>query len=130
MAATLKLTPGDAYAAIWMFLARARIGDVQGARAELSGVEAKPDDKAWPGAVTGFLLGRMDVNALLQAAEHQDAKVRAEQVCEAEFYAGQWELIQARANEARNRLQRATQGCPKNFLEYEGAVAELRRLGN
>jgi lipoprotein NlpI len=130
LAETLRLTPGDADAARWQFLARARAGDIQGARAELRGAKINPDGKTWPGPVIGFLLGRMDVNALLQSAEHQDAKVRAEQVCEAEFFAGQWELIQGRANEARNRLQRAAQSCPKDFLEYEGAAAELRRLGS
>jgi len=130
LAETLRLIPGDADAARWLFLARARSGDIQGARAELTAAKVNPDDKAWPGPVIGFLLGRMDVNALFQAAEHQDAKVRAEQVCEAEFFAGQWELIRGRGNEARNRLQRAAQSCPKSFFEYEGAVAELRRLGS
>jgi lipoprotein NlpI len=129
LAETSRLIPGDADAARWLFLARARSDSLQRARAELTAAKVNPDDKAWPGPVIGFLLGRMDVNALFQAAEHQDAKVRAEQVCEAEFYAGQWELIQGRGNEARNRLQRAAQSCPKSFFEYEGAVAELRRLG-
>jgi lipoprotein NlpI len=86
------------------------------ARAELTAAKVNPDDKAWPGPVIGFLLGRMDVNALFQAAEHQDAKVRAEQVCEAEFFAGQWELIQGRANRGTKSIATRRAELPEKLF--------------
>jgi len=48
--------------------------------------------------------------------------------CEADFYIGEWTLIQGDKDDASVLLQRAVDTCPKNFIEYSGAVAELRRL--
>jgi len=119
----------NAYTAAWRFLASARGGNLQEARAALIAESAQLDDKSWPAPVLGFLLGKMDASALLKAAEHPNGKVRSEHVCEAEFYAAHGDLLQGRADEARARLRRAERGCPRTFGEYEGAVAELRRLG-
>src|SRR5436190_5601828 len=78
--------------------------------------------------VIDFLLGNSDPDALLKAAEHTDAKIRRGQVCEAEFYIGEWHLLNLRLKEAGDLLSRAEKSCPKAFVEYEGAVAELRRI--
>jgi hypothetical protein len=60
-------------------------------------------------------LGRRDPAATLAAAQ------KPEERCEAQFYVGEWQLLQG---------DRAVVGtCPKSFIEYTGAQAELRRLG-
>src|SRR5436190_18399346 len=78
--------------------------------------------------VIDFLLGKSDPDALLKAAEHPDAESRRGQVCEAEFYVGEWHLLNLRLKEASDLLSRAEKTCPKTFIEYEAAVAELRRM--
>jgi rhomboid protease GluP len=48
--------------------------------------------------------------------------------CEAEFYIGEWHLLRGNNADARSALQAAADTCPKGFVEYDGAVAELKRL--
>ena len=53
---------------------------------------------------------------------------KPEERCEAQFYLGQWHLLRdARANSIE-ALRNAVESCPKSFIEYAGALAELKRL--
>lgn len=49
--------------------------------------------------------------------------------CESAFFAAEWQLLRGNKAEARASLQIAVDSCPKNFVEYPGAISELRRLG-
>ncbi|MNC90265.1 lipoprotein NlpI [compost metagenome] len=74
-------------------------------------------------------LGRTDINSVMAAATDRDAKIQREQRCEANFYVAHWHLIRNNRDLAVALLKDAQADCPKDFMEYEGAVAELRRLG-
>jgi lipoprotein NlpI len=67
--------------------------------------------------------GRRDPAATLAAAQ------KPEERCEAQFYVGEWQLLQDDSASARQRFEEAVGGCPKSFIEYTGAQAELRRMG-
>jgi lipoprotein NlpI len=56
------------------------------------------------------------------------AATDTDQRCEAQFYAGEWYLLKGNRTEAVPLLRQAEASCPKGFVEYTGAVAELRRL--
>jgi lipoprotein NlpI len=114
---------------IWRFLALARSGNAQTARSELASSGVAGDRAKWPAPIIDFLRGKTDANGLLAAAENADPKTRRGQVCEAEFYLAESYLIDNREREARELLERAKQGCPRDFTEYRGAVVELKRLG-
>ena len=67
--------------------------------------------------------------AVLAAADDPDAETKKSQVCEANFYAGALALGQGWKNEAKHLFGLAAADCPKEFVEYAGAIAELKALG-
>ena len=77
----------------------------------------------WPYAVFELYVGRRDPAATLAAAQ------KPEERCEAQFYVGEWQLLQGDRAAARQRFEEAVGICLKAFIEYTAAQAELRRLG-
>ena len=77
----------------------------------------------WPAPVARMLLGRIDLAAAKAAAANSDER------CEADFYNAAAKVGSAPADEVAPLLQAAMKECPSGFIEYEGAKAELRRLG-
>lgn len=116
----------DAYVALWSYLARTR--NAESVRSEFEqDAKGVPND-AWPAPVLRAYLGQIGPEALLAAAAHPDAKTQAEQRCEANYYLGQWYLIRGEQDRAVAHFRAAQDQCPRFFLEYTGATAELRRL--
>lgn len=122
----LKLDPQNVYAALWLFLARD--GSDQ-AKADLRAFTGKASKKDWPFAVTQLYVGAADAAQTLATAKGAD------QECEARFYIGAQNLSKGAQNlsksdkdEARASLSRAVETCPKNFMEFFRATAELKRL--
>jgi lipoprotein NlpI len=112
--------PDDVYALLWAYLAAART-DAAGAHAGLSAGAARAAS-AWPRPVIDLFLGASSVEAMLAAAASPS------QQCEAQFYGGEWKLLQGNRAGATADLKAAVDGCPKSFIEYKGARAELARL--
>lgn len=110
----------NSYATIWSYLARARLG--QDAAADLSAAAARLSSKDWPAPVIEFLLGRRSADDMRAAAGS------AAEQCEAAFYLGEWQVLRHNAAEAIVALRSAADTCPKSFVEYASALAELKRL--
>jgi lipoprotein NlpI len=110
----------NAYGMLWRFLAQGRIG--QDGAAELLANAALLKTKDWPYPVIEYYLGQRPLNQLLAAASKPDER------CETAFYLGQWRLLRGNKVEAKVALLNAADTCPKDFAEYIGAVAELKRL--
>ena len=84
----------------------------------------------WPAPVIRLYLGEITPEALLAAAaKHPDVGTRSDQICEANFYTGVLARQNGRKDEAIRRFRIAASGCPKVFLEWSAANAELRALG-
>ena len=111
----------DLYAILLRYLARARAGETS-ALAELQARAGRPNAKNWPYAMIEFYLGRRTPEQALAAAGNPD------QYCQAQFYIGQWHLVKGNAALAAAPLQAAIATCPKDFIEFTGAVAELKRM--
>jgi lipoprotein NlpI len=105
---------------LFRYLARERLK--QDGAAELGASAARLKSKDWPYAVIDFYLG------LRSLAEMRAAADRPTEKCEAEFYTGAWHLLRGSNAEARTALEAAVDTCPKHYIEYTGAVAELKRL--
>jgi len=113
----------DAYAMLWRFLARGRLGE--DAAGELIVYAERLKTKAtteWPYAVVEFYLSRRNVEELRGIAR------TPEQKCEAEFYIGEQYVLDGKREYAKAALQVAAETCPKTFIEYAGAIAEIKRL--
>src|SRR4029077_19352362 len=102
-------------------LARARSGS-QDAKRDLEQRASGLRSVQWPFPVIKLFLEQGTPETLLAAAD------KPEEHCEAQFYLGQWHLLRgARANSIE-ALRSAAKSCPKDFFEYAGALAELKRL--
>jgi predicted Zn-dependent protease len=123
-----RLDAKNAYSPIWRGLAQFHSGKADLARSELQHATQSFMKGEWPEPVMELLSGQINSSALLKAAENPDAKKRKDQVCEAHFYLGEYQLLNNRPSEALALLQEAEQECPKTFVEYRAAVAELKRL--
>ncbi len=121
-----ELRPRDSYVQLWLDLARRRSGEPS----ELAESSKQLDMSEWPAPVVRLYLGGLTFGALLVAAEDPDPNKRKGQVCEANFYAGELALANGAQDEALKLLRVATDVCPKHFVEWPAAHAELRRLGS
>lgn len=116
----------NAYIALWLFLARQRGGTTSAeAMLERDMAEFKG---AWPYPVAVLYAGRTDPESVRVAGTDPDPARRREIRCEVDFFMAHWHVIKGAPDQARPLLQEILKSCPKNILEYEGAVAELRRL--
>lgn len=123
--AELKARP-NAYTAIWVYLARARL------RPDDAGVQLERDSRrvraGWPSSVIALYAGTTNIESVTIAARDTDPVRNREIRCEADFYIAHWHLLKNEREPGAKLLRQVRDNCPKNLLEYEGAVAELRRL--
>ena len=123
---SLKLDHNN-YTALWLYLVRKR-GEMINAEESLDAETRASRGGTWPQPVILLYMGRTDPASVVAAATDSDAKKQSEQRCEANFYLAQWHLLRGERERAMPLLKEAQSGCNREFLEYEGAVAELRRL--
>jgi len=114
------------YTALWLYLALKR-GSTDGDEA-LKPYASAAASNVWPAPVIALYIGRAKPEAVVAAANTPDSAKRRELRCEASFYVAQWHLVRNERDRALPLLKEAQSGCPKNNLEYEGTLAELRRL--
>jgi lipoprotein NlpI len=120
-----ELSPKDAYVALWLDLTERR----DHAPGHLAEAAKQLDMTAWPAPIVRLFLGQMTPAAVLEAAQKTDAKTAKGQVCEANFYSGEFALLQGTNDEAIRLFRLAAKDCPASFDENLGAHAELRVLG-
>jgi lipoprotein NlpI len=112
----------NAYPALLLYLSKARDGDAREAKSSLTRTAGKLKAGDWPLPIVELYLGKKSVQAAEAAAK------TPEQKCEAQFYIGEWHLSRKDRAEATKALQAAVDSCPKDFVEYRAAVAELKRV--
>jgi tetratricopeptide (TPR) repeat protein len=110
----------NGYSIIWRYLARERGGDNGAAELEANAVRLKREEWPYP-LIELYLAARSPAEVLSLAG-------KPEERCEAQFYIGEWHLLRGNRAAAATHLQAAADVCPKDFLEYKAALAELRRL--
>jgi lipoprotein NlpI/RsiW-degrading membrane proteinase PrsW (M82 family) len=108
------------YAAMWLFLARARMG-IDGRQDFVAHTRRWPHE-TWPSPVIQHLLGNISATEARADAANDDQR------CEADFYNGELLLGRGERAPALAAFHLAVSECPAGFVEYEGALAELRRL--
>jgi tetratricopeptide (TPR) repeat protein len=109
------------FSMLLLYISRSRSG-AKTAWGELAKGAAGLESKDWPYPIIDLFLGRKQLQAVEAAAE------TPEQQCEARFYVGQWHLMRGARPAAAKSLQAAVDTCPKDFVEYRGAVEELKRF--
>lgn len=118
-----ELDRKDAYTHLWLDLVQRKSGSGR----ELSDAAKLIDASRWPAPIVRFFLGEISFEALLKSAQDISAQKTREQLCEANFYAGELGLEQE-ADQAVRLLRAAADECPKRFVEWAAAQAELHKL--
>jgi lipoprotein NlpI len=120
-----ELGPKHAYAALWLDIATKR-SDLP---SRLPEAMKQIDMAKWPAPVIRLYLGQLTSEAVLAAAVDPNSETQKGQVCEANFYTGELALQHGDKDGATRLFRLAAASCPKPFIEYEGAVAEIKALG-
>lgn len=120
-----KLDPKDPYNALWVDIVAQRAN----APSQLSQATAQIDMNAWPAPVIRMFLGQTTPASVLAAAEAADQKTKKGEVCEANFYSGEYALRKGSKDEATRLFRLAASQCPRDFLEWNATNAELKTLG-
>jgi tetratricopeptide (TPR) repeat protein/uncharacterized RDD family membrane protein YckC len=112
-----------AIGAIWVDFAERRAN----IPSHLAQDTATVDMTAWPAPILRMFLGQMTPEAVrAAAAADPDKKGR---LCEVNFYAGEFALMQGGTDEATRLFQLAKSDCPPGSLEWVAARAEVRAAG-
>ncbi len=118
----IELDRRSAYPAIWLFVASTRSG--KNAHADLEANAARIDHAEWPYPIIEMFLGNKNPEDILSAATNPNNR------CEAQLYIGEWQLLQKDPGKAAPFLHKASETCPKDFVEYARAIAELKSMKN
>jgi lipoprotein NlpI len=116
----------NVYTSLWLFLARQRGGAPDAD--DLLERDTRRIRAGWPAPLIALYMGRTDASSVAAATTAGEGTRRREMRCEADFYVAQDYLIKGERARAQTLLQGVQSDCPKNLLEYEGTLAELRRL--
>jgi tetratricopeptide (TPR) repeat protein len=126
LARYVSAKPENAYAILWLYLARQRVNN--GGAEELD-VQAKALDLAqWPVPIIRYFQGIISAEALLQASADPDPSTAKGRECEATYFIGEIDLIAGRAVQAKTRFQHALDICPTGRIIAGAAKAVLGRL--
>jgi lipoprotein NlpI len=80
----------------------------------------------WPAPVIRLFLGQLTPEAVLAAADDPNANTKKQHVCEANFFGGVLASQQGKRDDAARLFRLAAMDCPKGFVEYDSAIAELQ----
>jgi lipoprotein NlpI len=127
MSQAARIAPKNAYAVLWSDIAERRAKQ-KGRLAARNGTKGL-DMKAWPAPVVRLYTGEIKPDDVLAGADNPSDTVKAAQVCEANFYSGEYALIGGAREDAAKLFQAAVKDCPRGFLEGIAAAAELKGMG-
>lgn len=109
----------DPEAMLLLYIARTQNGEE--ATKELEAGASRLRSKAWPFPLVELYLGKRSVSDVLAAARTDSER------CEAQYYSGQLLLLGRSKAAALAAFKQAALVCPKTYLEYGAAAAELKR---
>jgi len=127
-AAAMQNRNQNPYAALRLYIARARTGKTDPAPLAATDKAFPPDQ--WPLPIVAFYRGEMSEADLIASAKVSDPKTTANLQAETRYYLGQWALLQDDRKTAQKQFAAAmaTKASADN-LEFIDAGLELKRLG-
>jgi lipoprotein NlpI len=120
-----SLAPTYGYALLWIKISAVRAKTDNAEEFARAVKDAKSD---WPRPLLDFFAGGAARDSVTKAALEGTETDRRNRQCEANFYLGEWDLIQGQTEDAKPLLKAASDNCPKDFIEFRAANTELARL--
>jgi lipoprotein NlpI len=117
----------EAFRTIWLHLARMRSG--QDDHAELERNAAPLAQDKWPMPIITLYLGKSMPQEVFSASKTGDLAKLADRQCDAEFYVGEYYLLQKNKEQAAALFKAAASDCPVDVTEKAFAHTELKALG-
>jgi len=122
------------YPRLYSYLIRARLGEREAARKELSAYIANrknpaSDSGIWVATIAGYLIGSVNEAVFFAAAGSSNENRSQRQTCEAWYYAGMEKLLGGDKKNAAVYLQKCIGTKEKDCVEYGFAQSELNALG-
>ncbi len=96
--------------------------------ASLTAALERVDRTTWPGPIAALFTGATTPDRVLAVAASADPKTDRARRCEAAFYVAEYDLWRGNRALALRLLERAQATCPDDFIELDGARAELARI--
>jgi len=125
--AAARLKPTDHYAALWLYMAHLRAGE-SGAP-ELAKQATTLNLDTWPGPVVLLFLGQLSADKITPDPDPVPLQEMGN-LCEAQFYKGEYHLIHGDRAQAATAFQAAVDTGVVEFIEYQQARIELAALGH
>ncbi|WP_375789103.1 tetratricopeptide repeat protein [Bradyrhizobium sp. Pha-3] len=119
-----ELDRKNPYTQLWLDLVRQKTGQPSG----LDEASGRLDLSNWPAPIVRLFLGATTLEDVVKAADDANPVKMRGQLCEAHFYGGELALAKGATDEAVRLLRLAADGCPKTYVEWAPANAELRKL--
>lgn len=123
----VELMPSVPFFRIWQMVIRMRTdGQVPVHTDELGWI----DLSEWPGPLIGYLSGTLTEDEVMAETDHAERSVAKDRRCELAYYKAQIQLHHLKQRElGAENLRLAERTCPRDFVEYAGALADLKALG-
>lgn len=118
------------YDNIYYYLSLCRSGEMDKGNQFIRELSSTLKEDKWINPVVHFYAGTINENDLLKATKNNDEKEEAGRKCEAYFYIGMDYFLKHKLLEAKNYFKKSLATDVKDYLEYEMAETELKRIGN
>jgi lipoprotein NlpI len=126
-AALMKARNDNPYAALRLYITRARGGEKEAAPLDAASKQFPGDQ--WPLPIVAFYQGQISEADLLAAAKVSDKATKATLTAETQYYLGQWALLQDDRKAAKRHFEAAVASkAGIGSLEAIDAGLELKRL--
>jgi tetratricopeptide (TPR) repeat protein len=121
-----ELGPKDAHNALWLDIANRR----SNLPSRLDDATRQVDMTRWPAAIIRLYLGQLTQDAVFAAADDRDSVTKRAQLCEANFYVGQWALQRNDKDLATRLFRLAADSCPVTNAAWYAAKVEMKMAGS
>ena len=114
------------YSALWLHLAKSRLHEDDAD--DITQVSSKAKLSDWPGPALKLFMGQLTADELMAAASNPDPETQQGQLCEANFYAGENELLHQHRAAAQSAIPGSPRWLPQGLRGVWGSLTELKRL--
>lgn len=122
----VRIRPTNPYPAIWLHIARVHKGEDD--REEVLGNAQNVKLDVWPSAVLNLYIGSQSMEDVLAAAQKGRPVEKAERVCEAKFFIGEFAFHKSEMRQAREAFSEVISTCGPQEGIYGAAVAESKLI--
>jgi len=124
----ISLDSKHRYLSPWLYMSMVRQGKDDAARSKFSSELGKAaSQRDWVDQLMQFVAGRTTTAQLMASAQVGDAKVKAAQACEAQFFIGQLQEFKGQSDQARQHYQSAIATGQRQLSAFRGSQLALTK---